>query len=242
MDIPDPLLPGQYVIYALVDPTDGLVYYVGQTRNAHRRLAHHLAARYHDGEKGDWLRRLKQKGQQPLMHILEVVRGEGAALQKEREWIRSFLERKMPLFNGEVQPRRNKPRPSSTPVAEICYIHTSIAGAPRIVAVRLPDGRLGATLRSLCKVLNLDQVAQLRRVRHSRLLAKALHEATISTPGGPQRVGVLLNWALAMWAAGLQVTELPETKRAAALVLQSEAFTAIEQAFTQGGKRAPDGG
>ena len=33
MDIPDCLPPSQYVIYALVDPTDEKVYYVGQTRN-----------------------------------------------------------------------------------------------------------------------------------------------------------------------------------------------------------------
>src|SRR5215467_13360783 len=71
MDTPDTLSPGQYAVYALVDPTDEIVYYVGLTRNPKRRLEQHLGARHHKGKKGDWLRRLRLKGQQPLMQILE---------------------------------------------------------------------------------------------------------------------------------------------------------------------------
>ncbi len=33
MDIPDPLPADHYAIYALLDPTDDLVYYVGQSRS-----------------------------------------------------------------------------------------------------------------------------------------------------------------------------------------------------------------
>jgi hypothetical protein len=33
MDIPDTLPAGHYAIYALLDPTDDLVYYVGQSRS-----------------------------------------------------------------------------------------------------------------------------------------------------------------------------------------------------------------
>jgi len=104
MDIPDPLSPGQYVVYALVDPTDGIIYYIGQTRNPKRRLEQDLAARHHKGKKGDWLRQLRMKGQQPLMQILEVVIGEKAALEKEQEWIRHFLAEKMLLLNIQAQP------------------------------------------------------------------------------------------------------------------------------------------
>ncbi len=79
------LPPDHYVVYALIDPIDEQVYYVGQTRNPQVRLAAHLSARHHEGEKGDWLRLLEQKGQQPLMQILEVVIGQKTALEKEQE-------------------------------------------------------------------------------------------------------------------------------------------------------------
>lgn len=98
------LPPDHYVIYTLIDPTDELVYYVGQTCRPQVRLATHLSDRYHEGKKGDWLRRLEQKGQQPLMQILEVVIGQKTALKKEQEWILHFLAQKMPLLNYQWRP------------------------------------------------------------------------------------------------------------------------------------------
>ncbi len=112
--------------------------------------------------------------------------------------------------------------------------HVILVGDLRpIIAVRLSDGELSATLRSLCDLLDLNQWGQIQRIRRSASLAKALQEATISTPGGPQQVEVLLNWAISIWAAGLQVSRLSDAKRAAAEVLQQKAFAAIEQAFVQ---------
>ncbi len=108
-----------------------------------------------------------------------------------------------------------------------------VAGLPPIIAVRLPDGELSATLRSLCDLLDLDRRGQFRRIHRIPSLTEALQEATISTPGGPQQAEVLLNWAISIWAAGLHVSRLSEAKRAAALVLQQRAFSAIEQAFAQ---------
>lgn len=122
MDTLGTLPPGQYAIYALIDPTDEMVYYVGQTRNPQRRLEQHMAARHHEGEKGDWLRRLIQKDQQPLMQVLEKVTDEKAALEKEQVWIRHFVEKKMPLVNAQVRPRKNRPRPSAIPHAEVYHI------------------------------------------------------------------------------------------------------------------------
>ncbi|HEU5369291.1 MAG TPA: hypothetical protein VFU69_12540, partial [Ktedonobacterales bacterium] len=110
---------------------------------------------------------------------------------------------------------------------------TLVADMPPIIAVRLPNGELSATLRSLCDLLDLDRRGQFRRIHRNPSLAEALQEAIISTPGGPQQAEVLLNWAISIWAAGLQTTRLPEAKRAAALILQRKAFAAIEQAFVQ---------
>jgi hypothetical protein len=108
-----------------------------------------------------------------------------------------------------------------------------IAGMPPIIAVRLPNGELSATLRSLCDLLDLNQRGQIQRIRRNPSLAEALQEAIISTPGGPQQADVLLNWAISIWATGLQSTRLPEAKQAAVKVLQREAFAAIRQAFVK---------
>ena len=231
MDISDPLSPGQYVIYTLVDPTDETVYYVGQTRNPKRRLEQHLAARYHEGKKGDWLRCLAQKGQQPLMQIVETITGEQAALEKEQEWIHHFLEKKMPLFNIQAQPSRNPARLHLIPVAELCRTQIIIAGVPPVIAVQLPGGRTGATLRSLCALLDISEGRQAARIKRSPGLASALILATVNTRGGPQQVDVLLDWAIPIWAAGLHLSRLPEARRPVALILQQNAFVAIEQAF-----------
>src|ERR1051326_3217857 len=227
MDIPDPLPPDHYVIYALIDPSDEIVYYVGLTCNPKRRLEQHLGARHHKGKKGDWLRRLSLKDQQPLMQVLEVVIGEKTALEKEQEWILHFVEKKMPLFNAQVQLSRDTVRRHSIPVAEVCRIQTIVPGAPPIIVARLPDGESGATLRSLCNLLGLDQSGQSQRIRRSSLLAVALQEVIISTSGGPQQAEVLLDWAISIWAAGLQVSRLSEAKQAIVQVLQQKAFAAF---------------
>lgn len=41
----------------------------------------------------------------------------------------------------------------------------------------------------------------------------------------------MLDWAIPIWAAGLNVSRLPEAKQAAALALQRQVFVAIEHAF-----------
>src|SRR5690242_6318586 len=94
-------LPPEYGIYALIDPTDGLIYYIGQTSNPRQRLAQHLVARHHEGAKAEWLHRLDERGQKPLMQILEIVIGRHKALAREREWIRRFQEQGMPLLNTQ---------------------------------------------------------------------------------------------------------------------------------------------
>jgi hypothetical protein len=227
MDSPDPLPSGQYVIYALIDPTDEKVYYVGQTRSPQRRLEQHLGARHHQGEKGEWLRRLKQKGAQPLIRILETVTGAQAALEKEQEWIRHFLKQQMPLCNAQAQPKRKHAGLHPIPVAEVCRIQTIIAGAPPVISARLPDGRTGSTLRSLCKALDLDRYGQAARIKRDPVLAGALVTVLLDSPSGQQQTQVLLSWAIPIWLSGLNTTRLSEAKHALALHIQQKAVEGL---------------
>ena len=111
---------------------------------------------------------------------------------------------------------------------------------PPIIAVQLPDKRIGATLHSLCEKLDLNRVGQMQRIRRSPKLGRALLVVRVATPGGPQQMDVLQAWAISVWLTGLQATRLPEEKQALALLLQEKAFETIERAFSQPEQAPPD--
>ena len=106
-----------------------------------------------------------------------------------------------------------------------------IANAPPIEAVRLEDGRLGATLKSLCILLGIARHSQLMRIRRNPSLAPSLVLVALPTNGGPQVVDVILSGALQIWLANLNVSRLAPKKQELAQFLQQKAVDAIEQAF-----------
>jgi P22_AR N-terminal domain len=108
-----------------------------------------------------------------------------------------------------------------------------------VQAVQMPDGLVGATLRSLCAALSLDYASQYQRIRRTAALREALQLITLDTPGGPQAVDVIPAWVIPVWLAGLHINRLPEEKRALILSFQREAVAAIERAFTEPESSAP---
>jgi len=68
------------LIYALIDPRNGELRYIGKTvRTAHRRLRRHLARCYLDEahtHKNRWLRKLLSLGLEPSIEVLERCRSE----------------------------------------------------------------------------------------------------------------------------------------------------------------------
>lgn len=229
MDVPDDLPTSQYAVYALVGPTDHLVYYVGQTRNPTERLAEHLKARNHQGRKAEWVRNLKQQGQRPRMQILEIVTDAATALAKEQAWIHHFLEQKMPLFNEQAQPR--PAREASILLQEISreviiplrQTIAIIACCP-IILVWLPDDRVAATLRSFCAMLGIAVHGQIERIRRNKDLAEHLMLSLVKTAGGPQRMAVLMVEAIPAWVMGLQLTLVAPEKHPLILTLKQGAY------------------
>lgn len=105
------------------------------------------------------------------------------------------------------------------------------SGIPSIQAVQLPDGQLGATLRSLCRALSINFSGQLQHIRRKDSLAPALVTTTITTKAGKREVAVLLAWAIPVWLTELEATRLGSAKREVILLLQRQAVQAIYQAF-----------
>jgi hypothetical protein len=108
-----------------------------------------------------------------------------------------------------------------------------------IVAVLLPDGRIGATLASLCDALGLTQNSQARRIRMDDVLADELLPVLIDTTKGAQSLGVLTAWAIPLWLTGLHTSRIAEDKRAAILAYKREAANALYRHFSTVQQIAP---
>lgn len=84
-------------IYALRDPRDGRVRYVGKTENIERRISCHLASRDRS-PRGRWMADLHKSRLRPLAVVLQEVDVERWQ-DAERRWIRR-LSRRVRLLNG----------------------------------------------------------------------------------------------------------------------------------------------
>lgn len=102
-----------------------------------------------------------------------------------------------------------------------------------IVAVSLPDGRIAATLTSLCESLGLAPNRQARRIRDDDVLCDELVEALIQTSGGAQTMGVLTAWAIPLWLTGIQTNRVAEEKRPAILAFKKQAANALYEHFSR---------
>ena len=98
-----------YQVYALIDPRDNLVHYVGISIDAQSRFYGHM----HDvtGNYGEsrWIKGLKKNGLSPILQILEVIDGDNAgaiACEREQYWISEMLRIGHPLSNisGNTRP------------------------------------------------------------------------------------------------------------------------------------------
>jgi hypothetical protein len=89
-----------WTIYALIDPRNNLIRYVGRTVRMKVRLQQHLEEVAVNPEKTRWLRELKKQGLTPNMEILETLECKGnEAEERERYWIQSLLSKGAPLTN-----------------------------------------------------------------------------------------------------------------------------------------------
>lgn len=101
-----------------------------------------------------------------------------------------------------------------------------------IVAVSLPDGRIGATLGSLCDALGLAQNSQSRRIRLDEVLADELVSVAIQTNNGTQVASVLTAWAIPLWLTGVHITRLAEPKRADIRAFKKQAANVLYEHFS----------
>ncbi len=100
-----------------------------------------------------------------------------------------------------------------------------------ILAVLLSDGRIAASLLSLCALLKLSKPGQMQRILRDVVLAKELLLVVVQTPGGPQATEVLTAKAIPTWLTGLQPNMVAPEKRPLIQALKEEAMEVLYRHF-----------
>ena len=88
-----------YYIYALVDPRDGVMRYVGITVDSQSRLREHIGDIGVNEAKEAWIAELGRLGLKPAMETLEESDDSDYAAERELYWIQTLLAQGVPLTN-----------------------------------------------------------------------------------------------------------------------------------------------
>jgi hypothetical protein len=101
--------PHGQIVYALVDPRDNAVRYVGRTYLPAKRLSSHRQNVNETRAKTAWVEELQTLGLEPQMRTLEVVSESEFVLERELRWIYHYLGAGARLTNGGPlrDPRNN---------------------------------------------------------------------------------------------------------------------------------------
>ena len=100
-----------------------------------------------------------------------------------------------------------------------------------IMAVKLADNRIAATLQSLCEALQLNRSGQRQRIVRQPLLARQLLLAPIATKSGLQQMDILIASAIPAWLVGVQLNRLAPEKQALIFDFQEQAVDTLYQYF-----------
>lgn len=93
-----------YQIYALIDPRDSLVHYIGMSIDAQMRFYDHLYLSRSNEAKQRWIAELRQEGLHPILQVLETINAGPdayfAACDREYYWICEMWRSGSPLVNA----------------------------------------------------------------------------------------------------------------------------------------------
>ena len=96
-----------HFVYALLDPRDQSIRYIGMSRQPEKRLREHMKDTNHK-QKHAWLKELKAQGLEPIVKIVEKAgKDRKQAFSRETYWIHHYLEQGALLFNVPHHERRS---------------------------------------------------------------------------------------------------------------------------------------
>jgi len=90
----------EYCIYAIIDPRNDEIFYIGETDDLDRRRSEHI--RGTEQHSGDVIKQMKLNGFVPLFTVLERRDDEESAMRCEIFWIEFGLARGWKLTNAQA--------------------------------------------------------------------------------------------------------------------------------------------
>lgn len=92
-----------FMVYALTDPCDSIIRYIGLTSNPRNRYAQHLQGMGYKEERKEWVAQLHRCGMRPLMKHLATIQGNrDESVYYEAAWIYVLLHDGVTLLNRRV--------------------------------------------------------------------------------------------------------------------------------------------
>lgn len=88
-----------YAVYALIDPRDDAVRYVGMTNDVYARFSQHVRCEGNNITKNMWITELRELNQMVIMRTIETVETLEEVRSREAYWIQQYLSQGSDLFN-----------------------------------------------------------------------------------------------------------------------------------------------
>ena len=110
--------PGRILVYGLINPNSGILFYIGQTRKRREfRLLEHLESAVAGSELPvyQYVRKVIQDGFIPKIFVIESVKDVAVANLIEKKWIQFYAQMKEDFFPVKILPQ--------TPKSIEVYIH-----------------------------------------------------------------------------------------------------------------------
>ncbi|MFL5628739.1 MAG: GIY-YIG nuclease family protein [Ktedonobacteraceae bacterium] len=94
-----------FTVYALIDPRDQVIRYIGITHDVYQRMRQHSRCIGDNAAKNAWIQELQEMQLMFIMQSIEQVKTLDQALERELYWIKHYLHQGVPLLNiSGVQP------------------------------------------------------------------------------------------------------------------------------------------
>lgn len=86
-------------VYALIDPRDSQVRYIGIARDVFKRYAQHINYPHKNAENIEWINDLKASGTAPLLKVIETNISDKDIYEREKYWITHYIKSGAALTN-----------------------------------------------------------------------------------------------------------------------------------------------
>jgi len=126
-----------YTIYALVDPRDQSVRYIGVTYDVFQRMRQHSRCEGNNKAKNAWVEELQRIQQMFIMRSLEQVDAMDEALIRESYWIQRYLREGANLFNiAGIAESFDRPK---KPLLNLATLFIHMRDGSRVTTQDAPD-------------------------------------------------------------------------------------------------------